>query len=267
MTLIKRKLQRGAYMDYSIKTDQGKRKNNQDFTGTFFNQENVLLAILCDGLGGHQAGDIASEMAVSQIGNAWEQTEFSGTDLYLIQKWLQDKISDENTRITEAASRYSDLEGMGTTLVAVVLLDRYVIFANIGDSRAYVFKDETVRLVTEDHSFVSELKRQGGLTEDQAKNHLIKNALTRSLGVQGPIEVDFFREDRNKIDYILLNSDGLSNVVSEDLMRNIFNRENSTEEKANELIEAALTNDASDNITVNIIGIKEKNAKQAGENK
>ena len=77
-------------MNYSIKTNQGKRKNNQDFTGTFFNQNDVLLAILCDGLGGHQAGDIASEMAVSQIGNAWKQTTFTGTDLYMIQRWLQE---------------------------------------------------------------------------------------------------------------------------------------------------------------------------------
>ena len=133
-------------MNYSIKTNQGKRKNNQDFTGTFFNQRNVSLAILCDGLGGHQAGYIASEMAVSQFRSAWNQTDFSGTDLYIIQRWLQDKINEENTRIAEAASTYADLEGMGTTLVAAVLLDRYIIFANIGDSRAYIFKDEMVRL-------------------------------------------------------------------------------------------------------------------------
>lgn len=254
-------------MNYSIKTNQGKRKDNQDFTGTFFNQENVLLAILCDGLGGHQAGDIASEMAVSQIGNAWEQTDFSGTDLYMIQRWLQDKINEENTRISEAASTYADLEGMGTTLVATALLDRYIIFANIGDSRAYVFKDEVVRLVTEDHSFVSELKRQGGITDDEAKNHLIKNALTRSLGVTGPIEIDFFREERKMVDYVMLNSDGLSNVVSKDLMLEIFKQDNSIETKANELIEAALNNDASDNITVNIIDVHKKYEQQAGENK
>lgn len=254
-------------MNYSIKTNQGKRKNNQDFTGTFFNQRNVSLAILCDGLGGHQAGDIASEMAVSQIGNAWEQTDFSGTDLYIIQRWLQDKINEENTRIAEAASTYADLEGMGTTLVAAVLLDRYIIFANIGDSRAYVFKDKMVRLVTEDHSFVSELKRKGGLTEDQAKNHLIKNALTRSLGVKGPVDVDFFREERKMVDYVLLNSDGLSNVVSTETMLEIFKQDHSIDLKADALIEAALDNDASDNITVNIIEVIDKNVQQAGENK
>ena len=82
-------------MNYSINTDRGKRKDNQDSTAPFFNQSNVLLAILCDGLGGHQAGDIASEMAVSQIGNSWEQTTFTSKDTYIIQTWLKGVINRE----------------------------------------------------------------------------------------------------------------------------------------------------------------------------
>ena len=127
-------------MNYSIKSDQGKRKENQDYTAVFFNQSNVLLAILCDGLGGHQAGDIASEMAVSQIGNSWEQTTFTSSDTYIVQNWLKEVINRENTRIFETANTYSDLAGMGTTLVASVVLERQVLFANIGDSRAYIRK-------------------------------------------------------------------------------------------------------------------------------
>lgn len=252
-------------MNYSLKTNRGKRKDNQDYTGTFFNQSNVLLAILCDGLGGHQAGDIASEMAVSQIGNAWEKTDFSDSDLYMIQKWLQDKINEENTRIFEAASKFSDLEGMGTTLVAAAVLDRHILFANIGDSRAYVYKDASVDLVTEDHSFVSELKRQGGLTDAEAENHHIKNALTRSLGVKGQVDVDFFRLERQTVQNVLLNSDGLSNSVSEESMAEILSASDSLEEKAEQLIEAALQNDASDNITVNVIDVQTENERQAGE--
>lgn len=252
-------------MKYSVKTNQGKRKENQDYTNTFFNQSNLLLAVLCDGLGGHQAGDIASEMAVSQIGNAWEQTDFSSSDTYMIQKWLQDKINEENTRIYEAASTYSDLEGMGTTLVACAVLDRYIILANVGDSRAYVYHEDVVRLITEDHSFVSELKRQGGLTDVEAENHINKNALTRSLGVKGPIDVDFFREERQAVELVLLNSDGLSNVVSEEEMVNIFKQENTLDEKTERLIETALHNDASDNITVNVIDVRTENEQQVGE--
>ncbi len=252
-------------MKYSLKTNRGKRKDNQDCTGVFFNEENILLAILCDGLGGHQAGDIASEMAVSQIGNAWEQTTFTNSDLYMIQKWLQDKINQENSRIFEAASAYADLEGMGTTLVASVVLKEHVLFANVGDSRAYVYKDAAICLVTEDHSFVSELKRQGELTDDEAKNHSIQNALTRSLGVKGLIDVDFFQVDTQSIEHVLLNSDGLSNVVSEEVMVEIFKQTNTLDEKTDQLIEAALQNNASDNITVNVIDIRIDNDRQAGE--
>ena len=172
-------------MNYSINTDRGKRKDNQDSTATFFNQSNVLLAILCDGLGGHQAGDIASEMAVSQIGNSWEQTTFTSKDTYIIQTWLKGVINRENTRIFKAANTYPDLEGMGTTLVASVVLEQQVLFANIGDSRAYTYKDNELTLITQDHSFVAELQRSGELTELEAKNHVNRNALTRSLGVEG----------------------------------------------------------------------------------
>lgn len=254
-------------MNYSLKTHQGKRKDNQDYTATFFNQSELLLAVLCDGLGGHQAGDIASEMAVSQIGNTWENTDFTGIDTYIIQKWLNDKINEENARIFEAASTYADLEGMGTTLVACVVLDQQLLFANVGDSRAYTYRNGSLQLITEDHSFVSELQRQGGLTEDEAKNHFNKNALTRSLGVEGIVEVDFFKESTATTDFVMLNSDGLSNVVSEEEMVEIFEQENTLNEKAKQLIEAALTNDASDNITVNLIDVHANSDKKAGEKK
>lgn len=254
-------------MNYSYQTHEGKRKDNQDFTGVFFNQSNLLLAILCDGLGGHQAGDIASEMAVSQIGNAWAQTDFTEIDTYLIQSWLDQRINQENTRIYDAASTYSDLDGMGTTLVATVVLKDQVLFANVGDSRAYTYayEENVLALVTEDHSFVSELKRRGGLTNDEAANHLNKNALTRSLGVPDKVEVDFFKRLRNDIDLIMLNSDGLSNVVSKAEITDILeNEQASLAEKAEKLIEIALYNEGSDNITVNLIDLVENPTEEAG---
>lgn len=240
-------------MENSIRTNQGKRKDNQDYTESFYNQSNIILAVLCDGLGGHQAGDIASEMAVSQIGNAWENTEFNSTDTYIIQKWLSDKINEENTRIYDAASTYTDLAGMGTTLVASVVLKDQVIFANVGDSRAYTYKDGAIKLMTEDHSFVSELQRKGELTDLEALNHFNRNALTRSLGVEGKIKVDFFKEPKDAIDLVMLNSDGLTNVVNEEELIEIFAQNVTLEEKAEQLIDQAIKNNASDNITVNLI--------------
>lgn len=252
-------------MNYSVKTDRGKRKDNQDYTATFFNQSNVLLAILCDGLGGHQAGDIASEMAVSQIGNSWEQTIFTSEDTYLIQTWLKEVINRENTRIFEAANAYPDLAGMGTTLVAGVILEKIVLFANIGDSRAYTYQDNGLTLVTEDHSFVSELQRRGELTDLEAKNHVNRNALTRSLGVEGDLDIDFFKVLKDSIDLVLLNSDGLSNALVEEQMVDILNSDHDLDQKAEDLVNLAIINDASDNVTVNLINVQSDSLDGAGE--
>lgn len=252
-------------MNYSIKTDRGKRKDNQDYTATFFNQSNVLLAVLCDGLGGHQAGDIASEMAVSQIGNSWEQTTFTSEDTYLIQTWLKEVINRENTRIFEAANAYPDLAGMGTTLVAGVILEKIVLFANIGDSRAYTYQDNGLTLVTEDHSFVSELQRRGELTDLEAKNHVNRNALTRSLGVEGDLDIDFFKVLKDSIDLVLLNSDGLSNALVEEQMVDILNSDHDLDQKAEDLVNLAIINDASDNVTVNLINVQSDSLDGAGE--
>ena len=252
-------------MNYSIKSDQGKRKENQDYTAVFFNQSNVLLAILCDGLGGHQAGDIASEMAVSQIGNSWEQTTFTSSDTYIVQNWLKEVINRENTRIFETANTYSDLAGMGTTLVASVVLERQVLFANIGDSRAYIYQKNELTLITEDHSFVSELQRRGELTDLEAKNHVNRNALTRSLGVEGQLDIDFFKVSLDSIELVLLNSDGLSNTLSEEQMIDVLSSDYNLDQKAEDLIGLALINEASDNVTVNLIDVQAEELDGEGE--
>ncbi|MDN6195134.1 MAG: Stp1/IreP family PP2C-type Ser/Thr phosphatase [Atopostipes suicloacalis] len=245
-------------MEYSIKTHQGKRKTNQDFPGVYFNQSNVLLALLADGLGGHQAGDIASEMAVSQLGNSWEQTAFDEESLEAIKKWLIDKINQENKRIYEAANKHSDLKGMGTTLVAAVILKDEVLICNIGDSRAYRYKGKYLEQITEDHSFVSELQRKGELTEEEAKNHCNKNALTRSLGVSGEVTSDFFLVLKSKVDTIILNSDGLTNAVeNKEIIALLANSELSLDKKTSGLIQSAIENEGSDNITVILLLLKE----------
>ncbi len=243
-------------MNYSLKTHRGKRKDNQDYVGVFINQSNILLAVLCDGLGGHQAGDIASEMAVSQIGNSWEKTIFTEDDLYLVQHWLDENINRENKRIYDHANKYPDLEGMGTTLVAGVVLKEKVLFSNIGDSRAYTYQDGKLKLMTEDHSFASELQRKGELTELEAKNHYNRNTLTRSLGVKGKVKVDFFQSLRTSIDLMMLNSDGLSNIVEEEDMATVLGDHTLTlEDKSEKLIQLAVDNEGSDNITVALVDL------------
>lgn len=256
-------------MDYSIETHKGKRKNNQDFAGVFMNQSNLLLALLADGLGGHRAGDIASEMAVSQLGHIWEQTDFNGEDLVPIQEWLEDKINGENERIYELSNKYPDLEGMGTTLVASVVLEDKILFFNIGDSRAYTYEDGYLKQITEDHSFVSELQRKGELTDEEARNHYNRNALTRSLGVKDRVLVDFFQLDKSSVITIMLNSDGLTNVLSEDdIVQILADEKKSVERRTQTLVQLAVDNGGSDNITVLLISFeKDSIAKDLVENK
>lgn len=257
-------------MNYSLKTHQGKRKNNQDYTGVFSNKSGLLLAVLCDGLGGHRGGDTASEMAVSQIGNSWEKTNFTGEESEPIQAWMDENINRENERIYEYANKYTDLEGMGTTLVASIILKEKILFSNVGDSRAYTYGDGKLELITEDHSFVSELQRRGELTASEAKNHYNRNALTRSLGVKSKVEVDFFIRARSSVDYIMLNSDGLSNVVEEaDIIDVLIDRNLTLDQKSAKLVQLAVDNEGTDNITVALIDLMDHNhikEKKFGEN-
>lgn len=258
-------------MEYSMTTHQGKRENNQDYSGVFMNQSNLLIALLADGLGGHQAGDIASEMTVSQLGYKWEQADFINNHSFTVKKWLNREINQENNRIYEAANQYPDLEGMGTTLVTASILKDKIIISNIGDSRGYIYNNEELKQITEDHSFVSELQRKGQLTDEEAKNHYNKNALTRSLGVKDDVEIDFFSIVKSATEMIMLSSDGLTNVVNEKEIASILADETlSIDEKSSTLVQQAVENEGSDNITVLLIDLKDSEkviVDKAGEEK
>lgn len=120
-------------------------------------------------MGGHRAGDIASEMVVSHLGNHWEKSFFASVND--VAEWLEERINRENERLVEKSQQYSDLKGMGTTLVAVAEANDGFVIANIGDSRAYRLIDGHLTQVTDDHSLVGELLRSGELTDEEASNH------------------------------------------------------------------------------------------------
>ncbi|MFL2099433.1 Stp1/IreP family PP2C-type Ser/Thr phosphatase [Desemzia sp. FAM 23991] len=237
-----------------VKTDKGrKRGTNQDFANTYKNQNGLTLAVLCDGMGGHRAGDIASEMVVSHLGNNWEKTEFDSAKN--AAEWLEVRINRENQRLVEKARQYPDLNGMGTTLVAVAeAVDGYVI-ANIGDSRAYRLIDGRLVQITDDHSLVGELMRNGQLTEEEALNHPQKNVLTRSLGVEETLGIDIDTYAYGSNNPILLCSDGLTNMVADKEIEKILNITEPLESQATMLIDLANERGGVDNITVIIIDL------------
>jgi len=232
----------------------GKRETNQDYLDFYSNQSDQSIAILCDGMGGHKAGDVASEMAVTQLGNQWTKTSF--TRVSEAKRWLRIKINEENNRIFKASNTYDDLFGMGTTIVLAVFIGDQILFANVGDSRAYIYENKEVELVTEDHSFANQLYLQGEISLKEARNHTQKHTLTRSLGVSNEVEVDFFIIPRANIEHIFLCSDGLSNTLSTDEMILTLMADVPLEEKAQTMIQNAYKNGSKDNISILLFDLK-----------
>ncbi|WP_142427507.1 Stp1/IreP family PP2C-type Ser/Thr phosphatase [Enterococcus durans] len=243
-------------MQIEYQSDVGRRRNtNQDYASVFTNQEGIKLAILADGMGGHRAGDIASQMAVLNLGNAWEEQDL--TDDEKIAQWFIQEIQEENALIYQRGQEQPEYNGMGTTIVAAALSEERFTIAHVGDSRAYLIRDGKIIQLTEDHSLVNELVKSGEISEEMAVNHPRKNILTRSVGMPGTVEVDVSTYIWQLKDRLLLCSDGLTNMLSEEMIETIVNQEGTLSDKVTELINQANKAGGADNITVLLIEFKE----------
>ncbi|APT17925.1 phosphoprotein phosphatase [Amylolactobacillus amylotrophicus DSM 20534] len=227
------------------------RKSNQDFVQIFKNKKNILMAIVADGMGGHQGGDVASSMAVNHLGHA-----FVGSDLDNVataRTWLKVNLNLENETILATSDRFSDLNGMGTTIVLAVLFAEDVLLAHLGDSRAYLLRKNEFLQVTQDHSLVNELLKSGQITVEQAKNHPQKNVITETLGVSKVINPEFTELQILEGDLLLLCTDGLTNSLTNQQIKDILVKQTSLQERSDELIAAANRFGGQDNITVCLI--------------
>ena len=243
-------------MQIEYQSDVGRRRNtNQDYASVFTNQEGIKLAILADGMGGHRAGDIASQMAVLNLGNAWEEQDL--TDDEKIAQWFIQAIQEENALIYQRGQEQPEYNGMGTTIVAAALSEERFTIAHVGDSRAYLIRDGKIIQLTEDHSLVNELVKSGEISEEMAVNHPRKNILTRSVGMPGTVEVDVSTYIWQLKARLLLCSDGLTNMLSEEMIETIVNQEGTLSDKVTELINQANEAGGADNITVLLIEFKE----------
>ena len=241
-------------MEVYFQSDIGKRrKSNQDYTATFTNQKNQLLALLADGMGGHQAGDIASRQAVEEIGIAWEATTIDDSEKAV--QWFLQHIQQTNQRIFEKGQSQPTLSGMGTTLEVVTILDNHLALAHVGDSRIYLFREQRLIALTEDHSLVNALLKSGEITQEMAENHPRKNIITRSLGMPGSLEVDVAIHRIEDHDQLLLCSDGLTNMVSEPKITQILLEAASLQDASQRLIDEANAKGGLDNITVLLIDV------------
>ena len=147
-------------MQIEYQSDVGRRRNtNQDYASVFTNQAGIKLAVLADGMGGHRAGDIASQMAVTNLGTAWENLSLSDDEK--VAQWFIKTIQEENTRIYQRGQEQPEYNGMGTTIVAAALSEDQFTIAHVGDSRAYLIREDKIIQLTEDHSLVNELVKSG----------------------------------------------------------------------------------------------------------
>ena len=232
-------------------TDIGrKRKLNQDYVFTSEIPVGHLpnLFLVADGMGGHNAGDYASKYTIETI---VEQIGSSGNDspVILIEKAIQ----SANKLIRQKSFEDEDLNGMGTTVVAATIDGDRLCVANVGDSRLYVINNREIRQITRDHSLVEEMVRMGGLKREQARSHPDKNIITRAIGAQDEVEIDFFQMTLSRDDIILMCSDGLTNMIDDEEIRMILQGQRDIVEKAETLVNAANNNGGKDNIAVILV--------------
>lgn len=239
-------------MQIFAKTDKGKvRSTNQDSFYINTLSDGSALAVVCDGMGGANAGDVASRTAVEIISNYVVNSYSPTMNSDDTVKLITNAVMSANIEIFDMSQKNELLKGMGTTAVIAVVRDDSAVICNVGDSRAYLVNGE-LKQITRDHSVVQSLVESGDLLPEQAINHPEKNVITRALGVEENVITDSYIVDFNKDSKILLCTDGMSNFVSSETLLKIINN-NETDKITALLIDEANFGGGKDNITVAVI--------------
>ncbi|MBR5134896.1 MAG: Stp1/IreP family PP2C-type Ser/Thr phosphatase [Clostridia bacterium] len=235
-------------------TDVGRlRANNQDAFVCGKLSDDVTFAVVCDGMGGANGGNVASTMAIRTISTRLIESYRHGMTVVSMQNALESAIAAANIEVYDAAMQDADLRGMGTTLVMAVVIGRDVLVAHIGDSRAYVItKDHCIEQLTTDHSVVQQMVERGQITAEEAKNHPRRNFITRALGVADTVACDFTEFVLPDGAMIVLCTDGLTGMVEAVDIETIVSL-SKTADVPRRLIAAANRAGGSDNITVALI--------------
>ena len=236
------------------KSDIGKvRENNQDYYYISEPLDDVQLYIIADGMGGYNGGEIASSLAVtsakSYIENNFKQTD---KDKESIIQLVASSLEYANMVVYEKSKEDKELEGMGTTLDICLIYNNRMYIGHVGDSRIYRIRKDFIRKLTQDHSYVQKLVKDGTITQEEANHHPQKNMLMKALGCNAFVEPDVMIKGFQKDDIILMTTDGVTNLVSKEDLFNTVKKEN-LEQIPKKLVEQAIDNGGYDNATVIVI--------------
>lgn len=244
-------------MEVGFKSDKGlKRSNNEDACFVLL-PENVYL--VADGVGGGNAGEIASRTAVSEIANYIVNNPIEkATNKYAVVNYLQDCLDKANEKIYNMAVKYEENRGMATTIAIVYAKEGRAYIANIGDSRVYLLRDDEFVQLTEDHTYVHTLLKAGILTEEEAACDNRKNVIIKALGADETVEPDFFQLNIMKDDVFLMCTDGLYDEVNNDRLKEIIKKGSTMSDVCSDMIDEANNNGGNDNITVIALKVTEE---------
>ena len=243
-------------MQFEVLTDIGKKRTvNEDSVAVYTRPEGIILAIIADGMGGHQGGDFASSTAINIIGEQFlklDSSEFTTEEHW--SDWLKEAFFHVNQLLYKHASLNVELKGMGTTLDAALIKDDSCLVTHVGDSRVYAINKEGVRQVTRDHSYVNVLLDSGEITEEEAAIHPQRNWIMKAVGSEKHIDPDIHSLELDDQTYLLMCTDGLSNKVDNRTIYDIIISDMELREKAVALIDLANQLGGEDNISVVVLG-------------
>ncbi len=236
-------------MEYCYLTDPGMvRDHNEDSVTVVKNISDEILLAVADGMGGHRGGEIASSIAINILARRFSEQASIGTKEEAID-WIKRIVIEANTAIYKYTEEHPDSIGMGTTLVLAIHTNDFLLFGNIGDSSGYVIKNKKIHKITTDHTLVNLLVKSGELTLEEAKDHPRKNVLMKALGATSDVDMDVF-DVTDEIEGILLCSDGLTNMLSDEQITNVLNEDHTGDEKLQKLIIKSNNRGGTDNISI-----------------
>ena len=231
-------------------TDTGRvREHNEDSVTILKNISDEYMLVVADGMGGHRKGEVASQIAVTNLGKRFVESSSVGTKADAVN-WLIDNLQEINGEILEYGEKNENSKGLGTTAVIAIVTKSFLIFANIGDSAGYVMKSGKIHRVTKAHTLVNLLVDAGDLTPEEALVHPKKNVLMKALGASEKCEPDIFDVD-NKSDAVFLCSDGVTSMLSDDQIEKVLlDPELTIQERVIKLIKKCNARGGNDNISI-----------------